>query len=328
MELAKLFALAENCRLCPRQCGVNRLAGARGFCRAGNTLLVSYCGKHDGEEPPISGRAGSGTVFLGHCTMACVFCQNWQISRGPVSPAAAPDEKNPAEPHGRLDKKNILKALTPAELAAEFLKLQKSGAHNINLVSPTQYAPWIMQAVATARQNGLSIPIVYNTNGYERAEVLELLGGLVDIYLPDLKYASAKSAEKYSHTPDYPENARAAIKIMLKQKGLLQTRADIATQGIIVRHLVLPGLAAESKKILDWLSALEPRLSLSLMSQYAPQDKARQIPELNRRLPPAEYNEVVEYAARLGLSNVWTQEASSQEILVPDFRRESPFNNL
>jgi len=302
--LAKLLALAERCRLCPRQCGANRLAGEKGFCQAGRELQVSYIGLHQGEEPPISGTQGSGTVFFGYCTMACVFCQNWQISQ----------------------QHNNLRAITPEQLAAEFLRLQNLGAHNINLVSPTQYAPFIYQAWETAKQNGLTLPVVYNTNGYERPEVLELLGGMIDIYLPDRKYAENISAEKYSGAPDYAEQNLAALKFMLKQKGLLQIRNDLAVQGVIVRHLVLPGLGAESKKILTELTALNPELQISLMSQYAPHYLAKDRPEINRKLSAAEYNAVLAQAEVLGLENVWVQEPDSQEIFVPDFRKEQPFS--
>lgn len=301
-NLEKLLALAEHCALCPRQCGVNRLAGEQGFCQADKELLISYSGLHKGEEPPISGTQGSGTIFFGHCTMACVFCQNYQISQ----------------------LHNNLKIFSPEELAQEMLHLQKSGAHNINLVSPTQYAPWIYQAWQTAKQNGLTLPIVYNTNGYERPEVLELLNEMIDIYLPDRKYMDNTSA-KYSDTPNYAEHNLAALKFMLKQKGLLQIQNDIAVQGIMVRHLVLPGLNAESKKILVELYGLNPGLSISLMSQYSPQYKAEKYPELNRKISTEEYAEVIECAVNLGLENVWTQEPESQEIFVPDFRKEQPF---
>ncbi|GBR74370.1 radical SAM protein, partial [Candidatus Termititenax aidoneus] len=295
--------LASPCRLCPRQCGAERLSGARGFCQAGQELLVSYIGKHHGEEPPLSGSRGSGTVFFGHCTMSCVFCQNWQISQA---------QRN-------------LRPLTPEELAAEFLRLQNEQAHNINLVSPTQYAPWIIQALILAKQSGLVIPVVYNTNGYESTEVLALLANHVDIYLPDMKYADNASAARYSQTANYTEHNLAAVKFMLKQKGLLRIKNDIAMQGVIVRHLVLPGLLKESKEILAVLYALNPELPVSLMSQYTPQHQAQNIHSLNRRLSAAEYNEVVEYAVNLGLENIWTQETASQDILVPDFSAAQPF---
>ena len=304
----RLLALAEHCVLCPRQCGVNRLAGARGFCGASSELLVSYIGLHHGEEPPISGTRGSGTVFFGHCTLACVFCQNYQISQ---PEAAAP-----------------LRALTAEELAAEFLQLQAQKAHNINLVSPTQYAPWIAQALDTARQNGLTIPVVYNTNGYENAAVLALLTDYVDIYLPDLKYADDAAAQKFSSATGYTAHNLTALQTMLAQKGPLQLQDTIAVRGLLVRHLVLPGLAAESKKILDWLYTIDPQLHISLMAQYAPQHKASAWPPLNRQLTAEEYTAVVDHAAKLGLENVWIQELDSQDILVPDFTETNPFARI
>jgi putative pyruvate formate lyase activating enzyme len=284
---------------------VNRLSGEKGFCQAGGTPRVAYCGLHHGEEPPISGARGSGTLFFGHCTMACVFCQNWQISH--------PDTSAPLED------------ISIEKLAAVMLGLQRSGAHNINLVSPTQHAPWLYQAWLTAKAQGLVLPVVYNTNGYERIEILEPLDEMIDIYLPDLKYAGNISAGKYSHTPDYAGTALAAVQFMLKQKGRLKLQNGLAARGVLVRHLVLPGLARESRKILDELYALDPEIHLSLMSQYAPQHEAKNIPELNRRLSAEEYNEIVEYAAGLGLANVWIQETASQEILVPDFCASRPF---
>jgi len=303
--LEKLLALAENCRLCPRQCGVNRLKNEKGFCLAGNELTVSYTGPHHGEEPPISGTQGSGTIFLGHCTMACVFCQNWQISQAHTT----------------------LKTISPEDLAQEMLRLQKSGMHNINFVSPSQYAPWIYQAWKIAKQNGLSLPIVYNTNGYEHIEVLELLDEMIDIYLPDRKYTNNTPAEKYSGAPNYAEHNLAALKHMLNQKGLLQMdKNDIAVQGVIVRHLVLPDLSADSKKILTELYDLNPNLHVSLMSQYAPHHKAAGVSELSRKLSAPEYNETVAHAELLGMENVWVQELESQEIFAPDFREEQPFN--
>ncbi|GBR76626.1 radical SAM protein [Candidatus Termititenax persephonae] len=310
-NIDQLLALAEPCQLCPRQCGTRRLSGEQGFCQAGSEIQISYLGLHHGEEPPISGTRGSGTVFFGHCTMACVFCQNWQISqppRGGVKSGAV-----------------SLSTISPPALAQKFLDLQAAGAHNINLVSPTQYAPWLAQAVSLAREKGLIVPIVYNTNGYERTEVLGLLADTIDIYLPDMKYADNVSAARYSQATNYTEHNLVAVKFMLKQKGLLQIKNDLAVQGVIVRHLVLPGLSKESQEILAALYSLNPELPVSLMSQYAPRHQAQNIPGLNRRLSAEEYAEAVAYAATLGLENVWTQEITSQDIFVPDFGADEPF---
>jgi putative pyruvate formate lyase activating enzyme len=280
----KLSALLGACRLCPRACGVNRLAGERGYCGAGKELEVAYIGPHHGEEPPISGTLGSGTIFLKHCTMRCVFCQNWQIS------AAAPG-------NGRDNA----------------LPLDKiKNCHNINLVSPTQYLPQILDAI-----RDIDLPIVYNTNGYDSVEVLRLLDGIVDTYLPDIKYSDNALAKKYSDTPDYVEYNQKAIAEMFRQAG---------PKKLIVRHLVLPGLIENSKDCLDFIARLSPDITVSIMCQYSPQYQADRFPEINRKLTSEEYATVVEYAENLGLENCFVQEMTSQDVFVPDFEKQNPFN--
>jgi putative pyruvate formate lyase activating enzyme len=232
-ELARLAAELENrlaaCHLCPRKCGVNRLAGETGFCRAAYLPLVSSACAHQGEEPAISGSRGSGTIFFGHCNLACVYCQNYQISQ-PGAGAPAP-------------------ALSIDELAARMLYLQNDlGCHNINLVSPSSWAPQIVRAVLVAASRGLNIPLVYNSNGYDSVETLQQLNGIVDIYLPDLRYGEDKWAARFSGVKDYVGQARAAIREMYRQVGNLQTDEDgVAERGLIVRHLILISAAARHR---------------------------------------------------------------------------------
>jgi putative pyruvate formate lyase activating enzyme len=299
----ELFSRAEDCGLCPRRCGVNRLAGERGYCRApGEIMAASHC-LHRGEEPPISGRNGSGTIFFSHCNLRCIFCQNYQIS------------------HLGMGRR-----YTPSDLAAQMLELQNQGAHNINLVSPTPYTPWIMEALEIALEGGLSLPLVYNTHGYESVDTLKLLNRIIDVYLPDLKYARPTSAARFSGASDYPVVAREAIKIMASQTGLLQTDEEgIAIYGVLVRHLVLPGYTEDSLEIVDFLAALDKSIPVALMSQYYPCYRAAEYPPLNRRLQSEEYESVVRHALNLGMEEVLVQELDSAENYRPDFEREHPF---
>lgn len=296
----------QACDLCPRKCGVNRLDGELGFCQAGLQAEISYVGPHHGEEPPISGTNGSGTVFFKHCTMQCVFCQNWQISQTP--PPRLDSARRPPSPRER--------GLGGEALAERFLYLQKLGVHNLNLVSPTQYVPQIVEALSIAVEQGFNLPIVYNTNGYESVEILKLLDGIIDIYLPDIKYADNIQAQKYSHTKDYVKFNRPAIEEMYRQVGLTS---------LIVRHLVLPEDISGSKNCLDFLAGISKDLTVSIMAQYSPQYKAERYPVINRRITEAEYDSVVEYAAALGLDNTYVQEFSSQEVFLPDFQKDQPF---
>ena len=292
----QLYSRLKSCDLCPRQCGVDRTRGELGWCRAGLDLQTAYVGPHHGEEPPISGTKGSGTIFACHCTMGCVFCQNWQISQG---------EKKDRGTHSSSGFPNI------------------QNCHNINLVSPTQYLPQLLKAV-----QGINLPIVYNTNGYERVEILKELEGIVSVYLPDIKYSDNALAKKYSQTADYVEYNQAALREMFRQVGLLQTDAQgIATRGLIVRHLVLPGLLENSKRCLDFIAGLSKEIAVSIMAQYSPQYQAERYPELNRKLTAAEYAEIVDYANDLGLENCFVQDLESQDAFVPDFTESQPFEN-
>lgn len=271
-------AIASLCGLCPRRCGVNRLKGGRGFCCAPDGLVISSIFPHHGEEPPFSGTRGSGTVFFTYCTLQCCFCQNHQLSHG-------------AE--GR--------PFTVAELAEEMLNLQALGCHNINLVTATHFLPWAARAIKEASMGGLAIPIVYNCGGYELPPVLSLLNGIVDIYLPDMKYGTDAQAGRYSKAPDYVEINRAAVREMFRQVGPLRLDEEgIAERGLCIRHLVLPENAAGSESIIEYLQkTFDPHdISISLMAQYKPLFNACKFAEINRGITYQEYlpikNKIIE----------------------------------
>lgn len=295
------------CVSCPRACGVNRLAGELGFCRIPAVVQVSHAGLHRGEEPPISGVRGSGTIFFSGCNLRCIFCQNYQISQ----------EFSPCEPQ----------SLTVAELAAEMLRLEAQGAHNINLVSPSHVVLQVAGAIAAARGRGLAVPVVYNSNGYDSVAALRHLRGLVDIYLPDLKYLKNELGRRFSAVDDYAEVAPRALTEMLTQVGHLQTDAQgLAVRGLLVRHLVLPGCLDNSLRVLDFLAKLSPDTFVSIMAQYSPQYQAMADPVINRTLYQDEYDRVVDHALALGLKNAFIQELASQDYYLPDFDRGNPFS--
>ncbi len=296
----------RNCRCCPRQCGVDRLAGDVGFCRVAGLALVSHVGLHHGEEPPISGSRGSGTVFFAGCNLRCVFCQNHQISQEFDSTSVTP--------------------MSTEELSLALLRLQADGAHNINFVSPSHVLWQMADAILAARGKGLTLPVVYNSNGYDSPAALRQIRDLVDIYLPDLKYLDQAMARDYSKVDDYGEVIGDVLTEMLEQVGHLELDEDgIARRGLLVRHLVLPGGVENSKRCLRLLADLAPEITASLMSQYSPQYKAANYPALNRPLSIAEYEEVTDYALALGLDQVFVQELSSQGLYLPDFAKELPF---
>jgi putative pyruvate formate lyase activating enzyme len=275
------------CRLCPRECGVNRLAGERGFCGAGAIARVASVSPHHGEEPPISGKRGSGTVFFSHCNMKCVFCQNYPISQ---------------YGNGR--------EMSTRTLADGILSLQRRGVHNINFVTPTPHVPQLVDAVLLARGKGLRIPVVYNSNGYDSLEALALLEGVVDIYLPDAKYRTSLLADVASSTPDYAAHNDAALREMVRQTGFLSVGGDgVATRGVLVRHLVLPGKVEETEAVLEYLAdAFGPDLPLSLMGQYFPAYRAGEIPGFDRKPTEGEYDRAIAAAERLGFRNAFIQE--------------------
>ncbi len=285
-RIEKAYKILESCEICPHKCKVNRTENQKGFCRSGINPVVSSYNPHYGEEPPISGIYGSGTIFFTNCTMRCIYCQNYPISQLGNGKEVSVDD-----------------------LAFMMLYLQKKSCHNINFVTPTHFVPQILKALKLAIKRGFKLPLVYNTSGYESIEILKLLDGIVDIYLPDMKYADEKVAFKYSGIKNYPEINQSAIKEMYRQVGDLKTdKMGIAYRGVLIRHLVLPYNLAGSKKILDFLKKeVSLTITIGIMSQYFPAYKAVDDPKLKYRITPEEYNEVVEYALSLGFKNLLIQ---------------------
>ncbi len=283
----ELWQLMQNCSLCPRECGAARLDGQAGFCQSTSQLVIAAFHPHHGEERPLRGRGGSGTIFFSNCNLRCVFCINWQISQG-------------GEGEGRsLD-----------DLAEMMLYLQEIGCHNINIVTPTHYSPHIVLGLDIAAARGLRLPLVYNTCGWERLEILRTLDGIVDIYLPDFKYAEGAMASKYSSGADtYPEITKAALLEMHRQVGVAKPAADgLMYRGLMIRHLVMPNRVSGTRKVIDWIATNLPKDTyFNIMSQYRPMYKAFDYPEISRGLTRAEYVEVVEYARQAGLTNLDVQ---------------------
>lgn len=280
----------ECCAVCPRNCGINRNAGELGFCKAGDDVEVYSAHLHSGEEPPISGRNGSGTIFFAHCNLCCAYCQNYQLSQ---------------MSHGKDFEIN--------ELSTLMLSLELERAHNINLVTPTHYAPQIAAAVRNARKSGLRIPVVYNTSGYETLKTLEFLEGLVDIYLVDMRYGANEYASKYSACSDYVEINQAAVKEMYAQVGNLKTDKDgIGQKGVIIRHLVLPHNKSGADAVFRFISeSLGADAHISFMSQYYPAYNASKYRELSRRINRQEYDNALLLLEKYGLHNGWIQEYMS-----------------
>ncbi len=278
-------ALRE-CRICPRRCGVDRTSGKTGYCRAGEKASVYSCLAHQGEEPPISGQRGSGTIFFSRCNMKCVYCQNYRFSQ--------------------LDEG---REVTTAELAEMMISLEKRGCHNINLVSPTHYLPQVLSALTEAAGKGLSIPIVYNTSGYELKESIRAIEGVVDIYLPDMRYSDNAMARVYSDAPDYVERNRESVLEMRRQVGDLTMDKDgIAVKGIIIRLLTLPKNISGTVNTLRFIKEnISEKTYLSIMSQYYPTFKAYDHPEISRGVNKDEYANVVDEARLLGLNEGWIQ---------------------
>jgi putative pyruvate formate lyase activating enzyme len=286
---------------------VNRLEGKVGFCKIGFGIEVSHAGLHFGEEPPISGTRGSGTVFFAGCNLRCVFCQNFQISQ------------EFQQGHTRT--------LTTEELASEMLCLQDAGAHNVNFVSPSHMVYQMADAIKVAKGKGLVVPVVYNSSGYDSVEALRQIRGLVDVYLPDIKYLDNGLGKKYSAVDDYADIIPEVLREMLDQVGHLEMDDEgVAVRGLLVRHLVLPGYLGNSRRCLQFLAGLSPDTFVSIMSQYSPQYKACDYPEINRTLTEDEYDQVVDLALELGLENAFVQELASQDHYLPDFARQRPFD--
>ncbi|MBM9535828.1 radical SAM protein [Desulfobulbus alkaliphilus] len=280
-----LWNTMESCQLCPRQCEVNRLQGRSGFCQApGARLVVSSFHPHFGEERPLVGRKGSGTIFFSHCNLRCVFCQNWEISL-----------------KGRGQEQSI------DDLAAMMLRLQELGCHNLNFVTPTHYSAHILKALDKAAGQGLRLPIVYNTSGWERLEIITQLDGIVDIYLPDFKFWEGEMAAKFSSGAEsYPELTRKAILDMHHQVGIAEPGGDgVLQRGLIIRHLVMPNNTAGSEKILQWIAEHLPKETyINIMAQFTPAFKAFDFPKIARRITSDEYARVVAKAEQLGLTNL------------------------
>lgn len=278
----------EHCSLCPRKCGVNRLQGQTGYCGMTAELRCARAGLHLWEEPVLTGGAGSGAVFFSGCTLGCVFCQNGQISR-----------------------EGFGKELTAKELRRSMERLIEQGAANINLVTATQFLPHVLEALTPK----LPVPVVWNSGGYERVETLKRLEGLVDIYLPDMKYSDPALAARLSHAPDYVETARAAIREMVRQTGPAQVEDGQMTRGVIIRHLLLPGFLDNTLGVLDWVAETFPpgQVLLSLMSQYTPFGKANTMPPLNRKVTEEEAAAALSYLQLLGIRDGFCQELSAAE---------------
>jgi len=280
----ELWDIMKSCRLCPRQCGANRLGGQKGFCQSTSQLQIAAFHPHYGEERPLVGRGGSGTIFLTNCSLRCVFCINWQISQG-----------------GAGEPESI------ERFAAMMLHLQEIGCHNINLVTPTHYTAHILRAVNVAASQGLRLPLVYNTCGWERLEILKKLDGIVDIYLPDFKYSDPAMSSKYSSGADtYPEITKTALLEMHRQVGVARPAADgLMYRGLMIRHLVMPNGVAGTKRMVEWIAENLPKDTyVNIMSQYTPMYKATQYPEIARRITRREYQEAVDWARAAGLTNL------------------------
>lgn len=300
----QLKRILKNCTLCPRKCGVNRITGEVGFCGLSNDITLSRALAHYGEEPPISGTQGAGTIFLSSCNLKCIYCQNYQISH---------------EASGeRLDGK---------KLSGIMMTLQENGCHNIEFVTPTSQIPQIMEALLIARWRGLHLPLVYNCGGYENPEVLRIIEGMVDIYLPDFKYGIEDDALVLSGARDYPQHALESIKEMARQVGdTLEMEEGIAKRGLLIRHLVLPGHIQNSFEVFRLIKEhVSVSVPLSIMSQYTPMPSVKDHPQLGRRSTRDEYELIVNYALDMGFETIYTQNVDDRA-LAPDFAQKTPFN--
>lgn len=279
-RIEQLMAILNECSLCPRACGVNRNRGEKGYCKSDNQLVVSSVQPHYGEEDVLVGTYGSGTIFLTNCNLGCLYCQNYDISHLGCG-----------------------QRMTEEELALSMLSLQKRGCHNINFVTPTHFTPQIMKALKIAIENGLHIPLVYNCGGYESNSTIELLDGIVDIYMPDIKYGDAEPAEKYSNAPDYFEVCKEAMKKMHRQVGdLIVDDRGIAVRGLLIRHLVLPNGLAGSVEVFKFIATEISKGSyVNIMLQYRPMYKAYEYKELNRVIKMSEYQEALDTAKAWGV---------------------------
>jgi len=313
-EFAKRLIHAEeilkSCTSCPRNCLVDRTNGELGTCQSGDQPIVSSYTLHFGEEPVLSGKNGAGNIFFGNCNLRCDYCQNFEISQNPA------EEK--------------LNEVSVEKLAEIMLELQYKNCHNIGLVSPTHFAVPILKSIMIASESGLSIPIIYNSNGYDSVEVLKLYNDVIDIYLPDFKYGNNDYGRRYSKAPEYFNKAKHAIKEMYKQVGSeLVYENEVVVRGLIIRHLVLPNDLAESEEVFKFIAELDPKIHISLMAQYYPTNRTEKNILLNRTIRHSEFTRVTELLDKYGLENGWIQEMESHEFYRPNFDndREDPFGN-
>lgn len=293
----------SDCTLCPRRCHVNREGGYTGYCGVTSKIVVARAALHRWEETCISGENGSGAVFFSGCNMRCVFCQNYNIAGAKAG-----------------------KEITTERLAEIFLELEGQGAHNVNLVTPTHYVPQIIEALNLAKREGLHIPVVYNTSGYECKETLQMLEGYVDIYLPDFKYMNERLARRLSCASDYTVYVKQAVKEMVRQTGGIEMdeKTGLMKRGVIVRHLVLPGHVKDSKEIISYLQeTYGDRIMISVMNQYTPMPRAKDLDQLGRRVTKREYEKVVDHALEIGVTNGYIQEGgTASESFIPEFDGE------
>ena len=314
-EFAKRLIQAEeilkSCTSCPRNCLIDRINGELGTCQSGDQPIVSSYTLHFGEEPVLSGTNGAGNIFFGNCNLRCDYCQNFEISQNPA------EEK--------------LNEVSVEKLAEIMLELQNKNCHNIGLVSPTHFAVPILKSIMIASERGLSIPIIYNSNGYDSVEVLKLYKDVIDIYLPDFKYGNNDYGRRYSKAPEYFDKAKHAIKEMYEQVGSeLVYENGVVVRGLIIRHLVLPNGLSESEEVFKFISReLDPKIHLSVMAQYYPTNRAEKIILLNRKITETEYARVLELLEKYGLENGWVQEMDSNDFYRPAFNedRTNPFSN-
>lgn len=294
-----MIDLLKCCNLCARNCGVNRLEDALGFCKSGKDIKIARVSLHHWEEPCISGKKGSGTIFFSQCTLRCQFCQNHQISSDGIG-----------------------KEISIKRLSEILLEQQERGAHNINLVTPTHYVPQIIEALDIAKSKGLDIPIIYNTNGYENISTIKALNGYIDVYLPDLKYFDDKFSCRYSNAPNYFSFSSKAIEEMFYQVGEVDFNKDgLVKKGVIIRHLMLPGLLFDSKKIIDYIyKTFGDSVYISIMNQYTPMYNSSKFPEINKPLNSKHYDSMINYCLSLGIKNAFIQESGTcSESFIPEF---------
>lgn len=309
-RISAVDAILKNCTSCPRNCYVDRTNGELGTCQSGDQPIVSSYTPHFGEEPVLSGTKGAGNIFFGNCNLRCDYCQNFVISQNP-----------------NVESKN---QTSVERLAGIMIELQNKSCHNISLVSPTHFAVPILKAIYLAVKQGLNLPIIYNTNGYDSVEVLKLYKDVVDIYLPDFKYGTDENGRRYSKAPDYFEQTKAAITEMYNQVGSeLIYKDGIVVRGLIIRHLVLPNDLSESEKVFKFISSLDSKIHVSLMSQYFPVNRASKNILLNRCISQTEYYRSVELLNKYGLENGWMQEIESNDFYRPFFDEDriDPFKN-